>query len=143
MAPVIYRNRRQQRGTILVEAAVVLPILIWLTFGMIEYGWMFVKVQQINNAARHGARIGALFNSDTTNSTVEGEVESLMLAAGITGHAVAFDPSDLSSLEPGQTLTITVSIPYQGEGGNELLGIPLIPVPATLESSVSMAKEGA
>ena len=143
MAPVIYRNRRQHRGTVLVEAAVVLPILIWLTFGMIEYGWMFVKVQQINNAARHGARIGALFNDDTTNDTVKEEIRPLMEAAGITGHEVAFDPSDVSSLEPGQTLTITVRIPYQGEDGNKLLGIPLIPVPAGLESAVRMAKEGA
>ena len=69
-------------------------------------------------------------------------VRSLMLAAGITGYSVAFDPSDVSLMEAGDTLTITVSVPYQG-ADIELLGIPLIPVPATLESSVSMAKEGA
>ena len=141
MAPVIYRNRRQQRGAILVEAALVLPILIFITFAVIEYGWIFVKVQQINNAARHGARIGALAYVEA-NSRVVDEVRSLMLAAGITGYSVAFDPSDVSLMSPGDTLTITVSVPYQG-ADIELLGIPLIPVPATLESSVSMAKEGA
>ena len=141
MAPVIYRNRRQRRGTVLVEDAIALPILVFITFAMIEYGWIFVKVQQINNAARHAARIGALYNINTTNVEVEGEVASLMSAAGITDYSVAFDPGDVSSLEPGQTLTITVSVPYQG-ADIELLGIPLIPVPAGLESSVSMAKEG-
>ena len=99
-----------------------------------------LKVQQINNAARHGARFGALAYVKT-NSQVEDEVKSLMLAAGITDPTVTFNPSDISTLESGDTLTITVSVPYD-HTDIELLGFLLLPVPANLESSVSMAKEG-
>ena len=33
------------------EAALVLPILLLVTFGAIRYGWFFLKAQQITNAA--------------------------------------------------------------------------------------------
>lgn len=38
-----------RRGTMVVETAIILPLLLLLTFGGLKYGWLFIKWQQINN----------------------------------------------------------------------------------------------
>ena len=47
-------------GSAVIEAALVLPVLILVTFGTIEYGWLFLKSQQIGNAARNASRMGII-----------------------------------------------------------------------------------
>jgi len=46
------------RGAALVEAALLLPILVLLTFGAVEYGLIYHDELRITTAARSGARIG-------------------------------------------------------------------------------------
>jgi len=132
-----------RRGTMLVEAAIILLLLLTLTFGVLEYGWLFIKSEEIANAARHGARVGARI--DATNEDVQTAVASLMSRAGISHPTVTIEP-DVSTLDLGQTLTVTVQVPYKRgsevEGALELLDAPFLPVPAQLQFSVSMAKEG-
>ena len=55
--PMPRRNIDRRRGSLLVEAAIILPLLILVTFGVMEYGWMFVQYKHVTNAARHGARM--------------------------------------------------------------------------------------
>ncbi len=128
-----------RRGLSLVEAAIVLPLLILLTFAVMEYGWMFYKVSAVNNAARHGARTAALAGG--TDALARSRVLAAMSAAGMTipGGNVTITPS-ADGAATGTTLTVSVSVDY--EGNVELLRFPLLPVPATLNASVSMAKEG-
>ena len=57
---MVPRLKARQSGLATIEMAMVLPLLMLLTLGVIEYGWMFLKSQQITNAARQGARAGAL-----------------------------------------------------------------------------------
>ena len=35
-------------------------VMLLFTFGAIKYGWLFLKAQQITNAARQGARMATL-----------------------------------------------------------------------------------
>jgi Flp pilus assembly protein TadG len=52
--------RRCDRGTQLAELALVLPLLLFISLGIIE-GSSFIRVHQIiNNAAREGARLSSL-----------------------------------------------------------------------------------
>ena len=46
-------------GTATVEFALVAPILLFMLFGIIEFGLVFEDVQGINQAAREGARSSA------------------------------------------------------------------------------------
>jgi len=48
--------RSRQRGTATVELAMVLPVLVFLLFGIIEFGLMVKDVVGLNQAAREGAR---------------------------------------------------------------------------------------
>ncbi len=128
-----------------VEAAILLPFFLILTLALMEYGWMYLKSEEIANAARHGARVGARI--DATNADIEAAVAALMSAAGIGGYNVTIELEEGSGVAPvpgggtvGDTLTVAIQVPYAGSA-LELVGVPLIPVPAQLRFSVSMAKE--
>ncbi|UMZ75036.1 TadE/TadG family type IV pilus assembly protein [Natranaerofaba carboxydovora] len=54
------RTLRKDDGQALVELAFVLPILLLLVFGIIEFGNIYFAHLTLNNASREGARAGAL-----------------------------------------------------------------------------------
>lgn len=51
-------NYRNERGSTAVEFALILPILLALVFGMIDFGRMLYTKEVLNNAVREGARVG-------------------------------------------------------------------------------------
>ncbi len=55
---------KNQRGQAMVEMALILPILILLIFGIIEFGRIFASYLMVNNAAREGARYAAVGATD-------------------------------------------------------------------------------
>jgi len=55
--------RRQERGTNLVETALVLPVLLLLLAGVVDVGRAFGDYIILTGAAREGARYGAYFPS--------------------------------------------------------------------------------
>ena len=131
------RRRSNRRAVALMEMALVLPLLVLFLFGMMEYGWIFLNMQQITTAARHGARMGV--KPDATSGDVTAAVASVMSSAGLGGSGYTVSFSDPGGLATGAELRVTVVVTY---ANIELTGIPVIPVPATLRSGVSMAKEG-
>lgn len=56
-------KKSRQRGTQVLEFALVLPLLVLLSMCIIEGGW-FIRIHQvINNAAREGARVASAPNN--------------------------------------------------------------------------------
>ena len=53
-------RNEDQRGAAAVELALILPILILLVFGIVQFGIAFNNKQGLHAAAREGARFGAL-----------------------------------------------------------------------------------
>jgi hypothetical protein len=53
------RARREERGSVIVEAAIVVPLLILLTFGAIEFGIGFRDSAAVAGSTRSGARIAS------------------------------------------------------------------------------------
>ena len=49
---------RQRGAAAVVELAIILPFLVVLVFGMIEFGIMFYDKAVLTNASREGARAG-------------------------------------------------------------------------------------
>lgn len=49
---------KNNQGAALVEFAIVLPLLLLLLVGMIEFGLLFYNKQVLTNASREGARVG-------------------------------------------------------------------------------------
>ena len=90
MVMVSRRRKVWRRGAAAVEAAIIMPVLLLVTFGAIRYGWFFLKAQQITNAARYGARVA--IRADATVAQVQSAIDGLFApnAANITGATVTF-----------------------------------------------------
>ena len=56
---------RNRKGQVLVETAIILPILLLLIFGLIDFGRAMYTKNTLNNAARAGARVAAVTKSLT------------------------------------------------------------------------------
>jgi Flp pilus assembly protein TadG len=54
------RSRRADEGAAAVELALVLPVLLLLVFGLIDFGRVMQQQIQLTEAVREGARVGAL-----------------------------------------------------------------------------------
>ena len=140
MVIVRKRKRIRYRGLAAVEAALVFPILIILTFGAIEYGWLFLKAQQITNATRYGARIA--IRPDSTTQDVTDTIDGLMAAAGMggTGYVVTISPADVTLPAVGEAVVVNVNVPC---ANIILMDIPLLlPTPTNIVAEVTMGKEG-
>jgi len=113
----IRRIWQKEEGTALVEFAVVLPVLVFLLIGMIEFGLLLYNQQVITNASREGARYGIV--SRTPRRTVV-EIDSVVgeycannlvtFGSGIPDTDVVPDPTTGSLF--GQDLTVTVTFHY-------------------------------
>ncbi len=140
-------RRRRRRGTAAVEAAMMLPLIALMTFALIKYGWLYVKVQQINNAARHGARVAV--RADATNGDVDAAIEALMDKVWLAGagdppanwYVVTYEPANVDGLDTGTIVTITIAVTYAGTP-LDIMAMPLVPVPDVIAGTASMAKEG-
>ncbi len=95
----------------MVEFAVVSPVFFLLTFGMIEYGRMVMVQQILTNAAREGARVGVLDNSQT--SDVKDACNQYLLAAKINGATITVSPDPPSSAAAGTPVSVTVSVGFK------------------------------
>jgi Flp pilus assembly protein TadG len=139
----IKSSKSRFKGAALVELAIVLPLLLMLTIGVIHYSWLFLKAQQITNAARSGARVA--IRPDATTNDVQLAVNNALTYAGIGGAAPV--PQITPSIDPGMgnevTVRLTVSTdPAINPGVSLLRNSFLWPTPGHLSASVTMAKEG-
>ncbi|HEY8749613.1 MAG TPA: TadE family protein [Tepidisphaeraceae bacterium] len=130
---------QSRRATALVEMALALLLLMLLTMGAVEYGWFFLKQQQITNAARQAARVAC--TADATNLTVKATVDSLMSSYGMgsTGYTQPYSPTNVSSAKIGDSVSVTVSVTYSKI---TITNFKLLPMPTTVSATVAMVKEG-
>lgn len=131
-------GHKERRGTASIEMALMLPLLIVLLMGLLEYGWLFSKAHQIANVTRNAARIAVL--PDSTSADAQTTVENQMAQVGMAGkYTLTMTPPDVSSVPSGQTIKVSLTVPYPGIS---LFHCGLIPGPESLHSEVTMAKEG-
>ena len=94
------------KGAAVVELAVVLPLLLTLVFGIIEFGWVFMVRETLVNASREGCRVAILQGS--TQQDVMNQVAASMAGPGLTNYFVEITNS--TPTNPNET--VTVLIPY-------------------------------
>jgi Flp pilus assembly protein TadG len=59
----------------MVETVIVLPLLLTVLFGVIEFSVVLGRWQALSNAAREGARLAVVFRTDCDETAVQGEVQ--------------------------------------------------------------------
>lgn len=60
---------RNENGQALVEFALVVPILLLILCGIIDFGWMFFNQLSLQNACREGGRYASLNSTDANIET--------------------------------------------------------------------------
>jgi len=130
---------RMDRGTSALELAVTLLLLMLITLGAVEYGWLFLKQEQIVNAARQAARLAA--TPDATNATVTSQITTLMSNYGLSGsgYTTTFTPANIATASTGSTVSVGISLIYSKI---EITHFNTLPLPNTLSATVAMEKEG-
>ena len=98
----------------MVEMAIVLPVLLLLVFGIIDFGRLYNTQVTLTHAAREGIRDYAIFQDPVQAENVARQA------------VTSFDPTPMvittSACDPGQPATMTItypfdsSIPFLGEG---------------------------
>ena len=79
------RARRTREGAAALEMALVLPLLVLLLLGIIDFGHLMFVVNTMNNAAREGARRGAVESDATQIASVASDTANTYLSAARLG----------------------------------------------------------
>ena len=101
------RNANRSRAAAIVEFAVVLPLLLTILFGIIEYGWVFMVRQTLQTAAREGCRIAVLQTSTEPYTAVNNRVTQVMAPTGLSYTVTMTHATVGSPVE-----SVEVSVPY-------------------------------
>ena len=104
---LIHKKQTTRRGQAVVELALILPILMLILMGIVEFGRIFMAHQTIANAAREGARTAVLPTS--TMSDVSATISAYMTAAGLTGSTNTTATNVGASGTGGDPTSVTVS----------------------------------
>jgi Flp pilus assembly protein TadG len=124
---------RSRRGSEVIELALLLLPLLWLTFGAIDFGWYFYLQHNLEGAAREGARAGII----SPTADVNGAVARIMSNAGFKDSSVYTVDVQSAALEvPGDGIKVTVTMNYSA------MGIPPARVQkTTVAGEATMRKE--
>lgn len=90
---------RNNRGQAIVELAILLPVLMLILMGILEFGRIFSAYMIISHASREGARTGSVGGSD------------IEIIAAVQGTSPTLDLSNM---------TITISTPAGRDRGDPL-----------------------
>src|SRR4051812_23811044 len=103
------RGRGARDASALVEMAIAMPLLCLLTLGLMEYGWVFLRVSQINMAARHGVRVAV--RPDATDQKVTDAVSMMMTKAGIKTSDYTMTHTSVG-VGVGEPVTVHIAVQY-------------------------------
>ena len=102
------RNRRDgEKGQNLVEFAMVVPIFLILVFSIVDFGMGFHAWITVTNAAREGARIGAV---GADSATIEARVVDT--AGDLVGDDLAVTVVNAQGA-PGDSVSVDVQYDYE------------------------------
>jgi Flp pilus assembly protein TadG len=110
------RRLKSERGTALLETAMVLPLLLLVSVGIFEFGRAFQTWQVLTNAAREGARIAILPGQTTAN--VQARVQQYMTSGQLpNAGSASVSVNQGASVSIGGTATasasmVTVNYPF-------------------------------
>jgi Flp pilus assembly protein TadG len=106
------RFRRSDAGQALVEFALVMPIVLLMLVGIIEFGRAWNVQQVMTDAAREGARHAVLANPAITQASVVATINAALGRAAIDTNTTQITLLGFRS-GTGNLLTVDVQHPYQ------------------------------
>jgi len=116
MVPISRQCARSEDGAELVEFALVLPLLLVLIGGIIDFGFLFQRYEVITNAAREGARLASIpgYSNAAVDTRVRDYVRvglALPSNPSTTVMTVTVVPSTVAGITPAVS-TAVVNVTY-------------------------------
>ena len=140
------RLSRDENGVAALELALVLPILLIMFAGIVDFGIIYWQQHVLTSAARQGARAASLYQS---TANVEAVVTQYVRDAGIDTSEL--DPKITDEIVPNDTSSmkvVTVSKPYRFsllpviiDSFNYIFGPNTFPTRITLTGQAKMVIE--
>ncbi|HET6413646.1 MAG TPA: TadE family protein [Anaeromyxobacter sp.] len=137
-------RRAGERGTAAVEFALVLPLLLMLVLGAIDWGWYFFIREVATNAAREGARVGSVNAVDDAGAAADAlaAANAYLTNLGLTAGTVTDStPTVVVGTSTIATVRVVVTYPVGSLTGFTLPGFASL-VPASITAVAQMRREG-
>jgi Flp pilus assembly protein TadG len=111
------RKKPAEQGATLVEFALILPLLLTLLLGIVEFGWMFGRNVDVGHATREGVRLAAVnfpeydspSGANTTTALLDEICAQVSLSSSVvvsvSGSGDRGDPVEVTITAPGTSLT--------------------------------------
>lgn len=123
------------RGQSLVEFALVLPLLLVVLFGILDFGRVIYAYNAISNAARTGARVAIV---DQNASVIEATARDEAVGVEPVEISVAYPDCDEADLKVA--CTVSVEVTHQWQAVTPLIGAIVGPIPVRSTTSMSVER---
>jgi Flp pilus assembly protein TadG len=132
------KHPRRDSGEALVEMALVLPILLILSLGMLDFGRAFHMKNIVDAAAREGCRVAVVTEPDV--ALAQQRAADVLAAGGVIGAP----PAQIDGPNPDKTVTVTVTarFTFVTPGLFALFGSLADPTGIDMIGRSTMRKEG-
>ena len=109
----LHKKLRSESGASAVEFALLLPVLMMILFGIIEFGLALHRQAILTNASREGARLGIVVSSPPIAlAAVNAKIDSYLTSAGINPGDVTRTPPPVLTGGTGSSVIVTLTLPY-------------------------------
>ncbi|MCC2644129.1 MAG: pilus assembly protein TadE [Nitrospira sp.] len=128
-------KKLNQRGAVAAEFALLLPVLLTILFGIMEFGMIMYGREVVTNATREGARAGIVQSTPPVSAgAIEAIATNYLTGTGVSTGSVDFDvPASGGGTGTPVTVTATYSYPWLIPYIPTLLGLPSpLPIPITV-----------
>lgn len=128
---------KKQNGLSIVEFAIILPLFLFLVFGIIEFGVLMYDKTVLTNASRTAARLACLYQYPRQTKTqiedgtlivvLENDTEKSLktwIEQYCTNRLISFKPGDVFSFENNVSISLNESGPTTGKvDSGELISV--------------------
>ena len=109
-------HAQSQKGNVIVEFAIILPLFLLLLFGVISFSIALYNKTVLTMATRQGARVGVVYVTGRTNTTAANTARTNALQV-CQNDLITFGsgtPTVTASVDVNNNLTVIANITYNG-----------------------------
>jgi Flp pilus assembly protein TadG len=124
-----------ERGAVAAEFALLLPVLLTILFGIMEFGMIMYGREVVTNATREGARAGIVQSTPPVSAgAIEAIANNYLTGTGVSTASVDFAvPASGGGTGTPVTVTATYNYPWLIPYIPTLFGLPSpLPIPISV-----------
>ena len=126
---------RSRNGVAAVETAILLPLLLLITFSSLELSNMVFQKQGLTIASYEGAKIAT--SPGTTDSQARARVQEILTARSLTNTSISITPAITTLTPRGTMVTVVVTSDDSAAG---VMSTRMF-TPRTLRSETAMVRQ--